>query len=196
MIKVIDKNPRRRHLHRRFATSASDAASCRRPFSRAVARANKRLYELGWGKLVEGVRVKLAEVGKGSFYYFKQDIIKLDTDVAYWAAIAVRSREYLYLHELGHRFNERFLKRKDRKELQALFGDYDAPYKQVFTEADTFVSRYATTHPAEDFAETFAVIVYSAVNRLPLSKLAGKNRVCQRKVRKVAALLSCRLGSR
>ena len=73
-----------------------------------------------------------------------------------------------FRHETGHYFWDRLVE-KDRKRLngfRALFGDERADYAQALQKhyaegappgwQNDYVSMYATTHPWEDFAETWA----------------------------------------
>lgn len=72
-----------------------------------------------------------------------------------------------FRHEMGHYIWETMIKGKREKECVALFGDHNAvsygdalnAYYQNGPKPDwqtSFVSAYATMHPWEDFAETFA----------------------------------------
>ncbi len=70
-------------------------------------------------------------------------------------------------HELGHYFWERLVKGEREDAFRALFGDERSPtYQEALTNyyqngpqmnwATNFISAYASMHPWEDFAETFA----------------------------------------
>jgi hypothetical protein len=70
-------------------------------------------------------------------------------------------------HEIGHYYWPSLVDRQDHaKAFRLLFGDERADYAQALEEHyrrrpapvwdDAYVSRYATTHPSEDWAETFA----------------------------------------
>ncbi len=71
-----------------------------------------------------------------------------------------------FRHESGHYYWDRLLKDSSSlRDFRALFGDesfdYDAAVKQHYSSprqnwADEFVSAYATMHPWEDWAETWA----------------------------------------
>jgi hypothetical protein len=72
-----------------------------------------------------------------------------------------------FRHEIGHYYWDRLIKDSPRLEpFRALFGDeqasYDAAVKRHYAEgpppgfADRYVSAYATMHPWEDWAETWA----------------------------------------
>ena len=85
---------------------------------------------------------------------------------------------HIPLHECGHVF-EHFL--RNRRLLEGVaydhFGDLDAPYPDGFIynvkstvagfaiRGSDFVSAYATVHPCEDVAETFAVAVFLRCDR-------------------------------
>lgn len=71
-----------------------------------------------------------------------------------------------FRHEIGHYFFTVLVGDCDRAEVRALFGDETTDYGEALDRhyrdgapADwdsTYVSEYATMHPAEDWAETFA----------------------------------------
>lgn len=75
------------------------------------------------------------------------------------------------LHECGHVF-EHYLRARRRLDVEgvaSLFGDLDAEYDvgeldclraRLRFQQSRFVSAYATVHPCEDFAETFAVAAF------------------------------------
>jgi hypothetical protein len=73
-----------------------------------------------------------------------------------------------FRHEIGHYYWEVLIQNKSEAEFQQVFGDHNSP---TYAEAleryyaqgplpdwkHTFVSAYASMHPWEDFAETFAL---------------------------------------
>ncbi|WP_251976431.1 zinc-binding metallopeptidase family protein [Salinicola avicenniae] len=72
-----------------------------------------------------------------------------------------------FRHEIGHYYWERLVQGHDEPGFRALFGDHETPtyaealeryYAQgpLLNWENTHVSAYATMHPWEDFAETFA----------------------------------------
>jgi len=72
-----------------------------------------------------------------------------------------------FRHEVGHYYWMVLVRNRNRmEEFRALFGDERADYRQAMTNhyggehplgwEDRFVSAYATMHPWEDWAETFA----------------------------------------
>lgn len=71
-----------------------------------------------------------------------------------------------FRHEIGHYYQTVMVDADDRARFDELFGDPDADYQSALDKhysqgapsgwQDRFVSSYATMHPAEDFAETFA----------------------------------------
>ena len=76
-----------------------------------------------------------------------------------------------FRHELGHHFWRRLVANTRHIEpFRALFGDERADYSAAAaayyanaereTWASNYVSRYASMHPAEDFAETFAHLLH------------------------------------
>lgn len=75
-----------------------------------------------------------------------------------------------FQHEIGHYYWDILVKQKREADCKLLFGDHDNPsYQEAlnrYYEAgppaqwqSQFVSTYATMHPWEDFAETFATYV-------------------------------------
>jgi hypothetical protein len=73
-----------------------------------------------------------------------------------------------FRHEIGHYYWDMLVKGKREPDCIRLFGDHNNPaYQDAQTRyyaegppanwADTYVSAYATMHPWEDFAETFAL---------------------------------------
>lgn len=73
-----------------------------------------------------------------------------------------------FRHEIGHHYWNRLVEHDPQRleEFRALFGDELADYEQALAAhysadpaqvwSDDFISFYATSHPWEDFAETFA----------------------------------------
>jgi hypothetical protein len=73
-----------------------------------------------------------------------------------------------FRHEIGHYYWDMLVKNKYEPECVRLFGDHNNPSYQDALQrhyaegppaswAENFVSAYATMHPWEDFAETFAL---------------------------------------
>lgn len=73
-----------------------------------------------------------------------------------------------FRHEIGHYYWDIFIRDKLEQECIKLFGDHNNPaYQDALTRyyaagappdwADNFVSAYASMHPWEDFAESFAL---------------------------------------
>ena len=76
-----------------------------------------------------------------------------------------------FRHEIGHYYWDRLIAESDRlEEFRRLFGDertdYQAALKQHYDQgppanwADNFISAYATTHPWEDWAESWAHVMH------------------------------------
>ena len=72
-----------------------------------------------------------------------------------------------FRHEIAHYFWEMLVKKKDEADFKASFGDHENPsyavaQKKYYKDGpaanwqDNFISAYASMHPWEDFAETFA----------------------------------------
>lgn len=81
--------------------------------------------------------------------------------------MADRSFMHLVRHETGHVIGDAAIRRKLVPKFDAVFGSIKEEYKVSFWDQLTasvkyrksadFVSKYAQTHPTEDFAETFGV---------------------------------------
>lgn len=81
----------------------------------------------------------------------------------------MESRSFMHLvrHETGHVIGDAVIRRKLAPKFSAVFGSVKADYNVSFWSQLTagikyrksadFVSKYAQTHPHEDFAETFGV---------------------------------------
>jgi hypothetical protein len=76
-----------------------------------------------------------------------------------------------FRHEVGHYFWDRLIANSNRlDEFRRLFGDERADYQQALEQhyaqgapvnwAENFVSAYATTHPWEDWAESWAHVMH------------------------------------
>lgn len=91
------------------------------------------------------------------------------------------------LHEAGHVFQHYLCRRRliDLDEAAAVIGDLSAPYPVDDTwrrivvalrgRDRSFVSAYATVHPSEDFAETFAVVAFLRAEPAALRAFARYN---------------------
>lgn len=132
-------------------------------FERTIPAVNNWLESVGLGVLIKGVRVKIEEQGRVSGYYNWKVYLDINDVGPGNSDLTYSTKSYLYLHELGHHFQEKLLTKKQRKSLRPLFGNLDAPYRRVFDDASPdclFVSPYAKVHPMDDFSETFAVFLY------------------------------------
>lgn len=154
-------------------------------FEHSIQEVQRYFKRIGLGRVFNGVR-RISVVRQESYHDVRTRCIGLNPADIRRPYAAIHRAPYLLIHELGHHFAEVWLTRADRRDLASLFGDYDAPYhrapKPKKDDAD-HVSRYSMVHPAEDFAETFAVSLWKdwdppAVVRL----LQGKSRLCARKI--------------
>jgi hypothetical protein len=157
-------------------------------FESSIRCVQRYCSRIGLAHVFGGVK-RISVVRQESYHDVRNNCIGLNPRDVRRPFAAVHRRPYLLIHELGHAFAERWLTRSQRRNLAPVFGDYDAPYrrapKPARADAD-HVSRYAMTHPAEDFAETFAVVLWKdwdppACERL----LRGKS---VRLLRKLAAV--------
>ncbi len=131
-------------------------------FESSIRRVALYFARIGLGYVFDGVR-RISAVRQESYHDIRNRCIGLNPRDVRRPFAAVHRRPYLLIHELGHAFAEVWLTWADRRRLAPLFGDYDAPYRRApkpeRADAD-HVSRYSMTHPAEDFAETFAVCLW------------------------------------
>jgi hypothetical protein len=148
-------------------------------FERAIADVKRRLKRAGLACVLETVK-RIRVVDEESFHDSRTWSIGLNPADVRKPYAAFHTRSYLLVHEVGHHFAEKLLGPARRRALRGRFGDYDAPYRRLpkprAADAD-HVSRYAMTHPAEDFAETFAVLLWrlwdpTAVDALMSTKSA------------------------
>jgi hypothetical protein len=161
-------------------------------FERAIPAVRLHLTRIGLGYVFGGVR-RISVVSQESYHDIRNHCIGLNPADLRRPYAAFHRGPYLLIHELGHHLAEVWMTRAERKALIPLFGDYDAPYHRAPRprRADPdHVSRYSMVHAAEDFAETFAVCLWSdwdppAVERL----LRGKSRLCARKVAAMRRLI-------
>jgi hypothetical protein len=154
-------------------------------FDRAIRDVETRLRAGGLGHLLDGVR-RIRVVREESFHDSRTFVIGLNPADVRKPFAAFHTRPYLLLHELGHHFAEASLGRDGRRRLAPLFGDYDSPYRRLprprACGAD-HLSRYAMTHPAEDFAETFAVCLWREWEPGRVDELLKRrSALCRRKV--------------
>lgn len=153
----------------------------------AVRRVNAFLQKKGLDMLTDDSRRKIKIVHySSSGYDHGRRTLFLNPGDAVDSILAVSDPGYLYLHETGHFFLEAILPREHYDRLKGLFGDFDMPYKRNFeTDAneDDYVSYYATVHPMDDFAETFAVV-------LSQTPVKGKSTKCKEKISALERMLN------
>jgi len=161
-------------------------------FERAIADVRRRLERAGLTPLLETVK-RIRVVDEESFHDSRNRSIGLNPADVRKPYAAFHARSYLLVHELGHHFAETFLGPSRRRALRGMFGDYDAPYcrlpKPRAADAD-HVSRYAMTHPAEDFAETFAVLLWKLWDAAAVDALmCAKSPRCRAKLAEMKRLV-------
>jgi len=162
-------------------------------FDRAIRDVETRLRAGGLGHLLDGVR-RIRVVREESFHDSRTFVIGLNPADVRKPFAAFHTRVYLLLHELGHHFAEASLGREGLRRLAPLFGDYDSPYRRLprprVCGAD-HLSRYAMTHPAEDFAETFAVCLWREWDPPGvIALLAARSHLCRKKVAAMTRLIA------
>ena len=161
-------------------------------FERSIRRVRRYFAGIGLGYVMDGER-RISVVRQESYHDIRTRCIGLNPRDVSRPYAAVHRKPYLLMHELGHAFAECWLSPYQRRRLAPLFGNYDSPYRRAAKPARAdahHVSRYSMVHPAEDFAETFAVCLWkdwdaSAYARL----LSGKSALLSRKVSAVHALV-------
>jgi hypothetical protein len=161
-------------------------------FERAIRDVEARLAAKGLEHLLDGVR-RIRVVSEESFHDSRTSVIGLNPADVRKPFAAFHRRPYLLLHELGHHFAEARLGRDGLRALSPLLGDYDRPYRRLPKPrvcGPDNVSRYAMTHPAEDFAETFAVSLWREWEpRKVDALLAMRSPLCRRKVSVMTRLI-------
>jgi hypothetical protein len=167
-------------------------------FEKTIADVGKRLTSVGLGFILEGVR-RIRVVHEESYHDSRNLTIGLNPADVHKPYAAFHTRPYLLVHELGHHFVETRLTPTQKRNLVAVFGDYDAPYhrRPKPREADAdHVSRYSMTHPAEDFAETFAVLLWRLWDRAAVDALmSGKSSTCRAKLAAMDRIVAAAQGS-
>lgn len=162
-------------------------------FSRSRAEVSRVLSDQGLGHILETI-TRIRSVTEESFHDSRNNSIGLNPADVNRPFAAFHRRPYLLLHEIGHHFAEAHLGKAERRALVPVFGDYDGRYRRARKPRvcdPRYVSRYAMTHPAEDFAETFAVCLWAvwephAVKAL----LAARGPECRRKAAAMRRLIS------
>ena len=74
-----------------------------------------------------------------------------------------RTLSFVFIHEMGHAVQDRFVKGKQNARWRELF-------RRSGQDLDNFVSDYARTNDHEDFAETFATYVDDALGLLKIAR--------------------------
>ena len=161
-------------------------------FESSIRRVGEYFEGIGLGRVFHRV-ARISVVRQESYHDVRTGCIGLNPRDVHRPYAAVHRRPYLLIHELGHAFAEIWLTRADRRQLTPLFGDYDAPYRRAPKPAradEDHVSRYSMTHPAEDFAETFAVGLWRDWDPAAYQRLVrGKSGLLMRKLAAVRRLV-------
>ncbi len=164
-------------------------------FEGSISRVSRSFERIGLGYVFDGVR-RISVVRQESYHDIRTRCIGLNPRDVTRPYAAFHRRPYLLIHELGHAFAEVWLTRAERRRLAPLFGSYDAPYRRLPKprQADRdHVSRYSMTHPAEDFAETFAVCLWQDWDRAGVARLmGGKSARLRAKVKAMSGLISAK----
>lgn len=166
-------------------------------FARTVKTVNNWLERVGLGILIKDVKVKIEKPGKVSGYYDYTVCLDIEDAGRGHSLLAIPTQSYLYLHELGHHFQEKILNKKERKALRPIFGNLDSEYERNFDLDDdspiqSFASWYAMVHPMDDFSETFALYLYLGMrtkSRGAWRKHNGKDRIFCKKLDVMESLI-------
>jgi len=161
-------------------------------FERTIRDVGRYFEAAGLGFVFRAVR-RIRVVNEESYHDSRNNTIGLRPADLKKPYAAFHRQPYLLIHELGHQFAELCLTSADKKALEPLFGDYDAPYRRAPRPracGPDHVSRYAMVHPVEDFTETFAVCLWrdwepEAVRRL----LGARGPRCRRKAAAVSRII-------
>lgn len=163
-----------------------------RVFERTIRDVGRHFEETGLGRVFRAVR-RIRVVREESYHNADDNTIGLRPADLRRPYAAFHRRAYLLIHELGHQFAELCLTRADKRALQPLFGDYDAPYRRAPKPracGPDFVSRYAMVHPVEDFTETFAVCLWRGWDPQAVDRLLGaRSPRCRRKAAAVERII-------
>ncbi len=96
--------------------------------------------------------------------------------------LAIQTEEHVLLHEIGHIVDYRYIKKsmvnKDPTFVE-LFGNVKRCYRRDMDKKfhdKYFISDYAQVHPADDFAEVFAVYANLEGNMSRIKKYLQKKR--------------------
>jgi hypothetical protein len=161
-------------------------------FERSIREARERFEKTGLAHVFASVR-RFAVVREESFHDEDTDIIGLNPADARKLFAAFHRRPFLVLHELAHHFAFKCLDAKDKTRLEPLFGDLEKTYRRASKPricGPDFVSRYAMTHPLEDFAESFAVCMWRGKEPEAVrSLLRRRSRKCAKKLSAVDDLI-------
>ena len=77
--------------------------------------------------------------------------------------LVAQSLQHLLLHEYGHIFFCKYVRKKKDAKLKELFGDVDKKYKRDMKKkfiTPDYISTYAQVHPEDNFCEVFAIYVH------------------------------------
>jgi len=161
-------------------------------FERSIREARLRFERAGLLHVFAGVR-RFSVVREESYHDESADAIGLNPADVRRPFAAFHRRPFLVIHELAHHFANQCLTRKDKMLLEPLFGDLDRTYRRAPKPrrcGPDYVSRYAMTHPLEDFAETFAVRMWREIDRRAVEDLLRKRSgKCARKFAAVDRLI-------
>jgi hypothetical protein len=162
-------------------------------FERSIADVRERFKSAGLGFILEGVR-RIRVVDEESYHDSRNLSIGLNPADVRKPYAAFHTRPYLLVHELAHHFAETRLTSTQKRSLRGVFGDYDGPYRRLpkprAADSD-HVSRYSMTHPAEDFAESFAVLLWRLWDRKAVDTLMSrKSPRCRVKLAMMERLLA------
>lgn len=163
----------------------------RAQLARAVAIAKQDFASCGlYTRVLDEVPVRLTESGEAYGYFSDEGVIEIPawswSRVEEQMAGEVCCLEDVLRHELAHALADRYMQLVDTPHFENVFGAayWDEWIEDIEYDPRQYVTRYATSAPCEDFAET--VMVY-ARHRGRISRYAARTGV-MRGFRFVAAL--------
>lgn len=163
----------------------------RAQLARAVAIAKQDFASCGlYTRVLDEVPVRLTESGEAYGYFSDEGVIEIPawswSRVEEQMAGEVCCLEDVLRHELAHALADRYMQLVDTPQFENVFGAayWDEWIEDIEYDPRQYVTRYATSAPCEDFAET--VMVY-ARHRGRISRYAARTGV-MRGFRFVAAL--------
>jgi hypothetical protein len=170
-------------------------------YSRSIKNINSILKKYNLDFLESGVKwIVISGETRESRYVLKSDTVYIHPKDIHWLWTFGTTTYAIMLHELAHRFFEKFLtkNRLKQNDIIDLFGYYHKKYIRNFRYATTkkdlsdYASRYSLVHSADSLAEIFSVILqYVIKDKNPelFVKEHNKSEKCLQKIKLVEKLI-------